>query len=103
MREDLTTLSPGSPKTVCISDIYIVIHISSRISVRKWKWKYFYDWGVTTTCRAVLKGRSIRKAESHCSVALLSRLKGTKEVLYLTLFTMLINTPSIWNLLYKEL
>jgi hypothetical protein len=47
----------------CISDIYTVIHNSSKITVMK----ECYGWGVTTPGGTVLKGHSIRKVENHCS------------------------------------
>jgi len=40
-----TTLSQGSPKTICISDIYITIHKSSKITVSESSNKKFFVVG----------------------------------------------------------
>ena len=55
-----------------ISDIYIVIHNSSKITVIEKQWNNFMVEGVTTKWGTVLEGRSIRKAEKHCSKTLLT-------------------------------
>lgn len=49
----------------CLSDIYIIIHNSSKIPVMKYEWKYFYSWG------------SPPQEEQYCRVTASGRLRST--------------------------
>ena len=55
----------GHLRPSCTSDIYIVIHYSSKITVLKKQWDNFMLGGVTTRWGTVLNGHSIRKVENH--------------------------------------
>lgn len=66
----VTTLSLGSPKTPCISEIYIQL---ITVELQFWSSKENdFVVGVNTTRGAVLEGRSIREVENHCH----SRMSG---------------------------
>lgn len=61
---DPTTLSLGSPNTICISDIYIMVHSSSKLTVIKVATKIVLCLGMGDghhNIRNGIKGSSIRK------------------------------------------
>ena len=60
------SFSQGSPKTVCIPDIFIMIHNSSKITYQIATRIILWP-GVTTAWGTVLNGHSIRKVENHCT------------------------------------
>lgn len=55
----------NNENTPCVSDIYMTMHNSSRISYEV-ATKAILWLGVTTTRGTVLKGLGIRKVENHC-------------------------------------
>ena len=53
----------------CISDIYIMIHNSSKIIVMKQQWNNFMVGVAKHEALYLRVARGIRKAENHCSRA----------------------------------
>lgn len=76
-------LSPRDHLRPCrISDIYIMLHYSSKIAVRSSNRNNFVIGG---TKELVLKGHNIREVEKHCTVASYKYSKQETLVKYICL------------------